>query len=80
MLAGYWLPTRSFALPALGKMKGPYERQKYDLRRVWECSACHHKERTDGRVTTRHCDCQVKAKKGPLVVMCLVEDGPRRVQ
>ncbi|MDA1049908.1 MAG: hypothetical protein O3C40_05445 [Planctomycetota bacterium] len=59
-------------------MKGPFERLKYDLRRVWECPECHHKERADGTVTTLVCRCQ--AKKEPLarVVMKLVEDRIQR--
>lgn len=59
-------------------MKGPFERLKYDLRRVWECPECHHKERADGTVTTVVCRCQ--ATKEPLarVVMKLVEDRIQR--
>lgn len=59
-------------------MKGPFERLKYDLRRVWECPECHHKERADGTVTTLVCRCQ--AQKDPLnrVVMKLVEDRAQR--
>lgn len=59
-------------------MKGPYERLKYDLRRIWECPECHHKERADGTVTTLVCRCQ--AQKDPLdrVVMKLVEDRIQR--
>ncbi len=60
-------------------MKGPFERLKYDLRRVWECPECNHKERADGTVTTVVCRCQIK-KKDPLdrVVMKLVEDRIQR--
>ena len=59
-------------------MKGPYERLKYDLRRIWECPECHHKERADGTVTTLVCRCQTQ--KDPLgrVVMKLVEDRIQR--
>ncbi|MBC8353968.1 MAG: hypothetical protein H8E66_18380 [Planctomycetes bacterium] len=60
-------------------MKGPFERLKYDLRRVWECPECHHKERAAGTVTVVVCRCQTK-KKDPLdrVVMKLVEDRIQR--
>lgn len=59
-------------------MKGPQERLKYDLRRVWECPVCRHRERTSGQVTSLWCACQSKA--GPsAVTMRLVEDGVRRV-
>lgn len=56
-------------------MKGPFERLKYDLRRVYECPECHHKERAHGTVTVVLCRCQQK-KKDPLdrIAMKLVED------
>ena len=59
-------------------MKGPYERLKYDLRRVWECPACHHRERTGGEVSFMVCGCQEKEPPPRRVCMRLVEDGPRR--
>jgi len=58
-------------------MKGPYERTKYDFRRVWECPECHHKERTAGSVTSNFCYCDDKKRSGPGIPMKLVEDGPR---
>jgi hypothetical protein len=60
-------------------MKGPYERLKYDLRRVWECPACQRRERTAGTVTFRHCGCRMKQVDGQPVVMKLVEDGVERL-
>ena len=60
-------------------MKGPFERLKYDLRRLWECPVCKHRERTSGSVTFRHCGCQLKQLDGQPVVMKLVEDGVQRV-
>lgn len=60
-------------------MKGPYERLKYDLRRLWECPACHKRERTPGSVSSRLCLCQLKQSDGRPVVMKLIEDGPQRV-
>jgi hypothetical protein len=60
-------------------MKGPYERLKYDLRRVWECPACAHKERTSGATATRLCACQEKLPAQQQRWMRLVEDGVRRV-
>ena len=59
-------------------MKGPYERLKYDLRRVWECPVCHHKERADGSVTTLVCRCQAAKDSLDRVVMKLVEDRIQR--
>src|SRR5205823_7244225 len=60
-------------------MKGPYERLKYDLRRVWECPVCKRRERTAGTVTFRHCQCRMKQIDGQPAVMKLVEDGVQRV-
>jgi len=59
-------------------MKGPHERLKYDLRRLWECPLCKHRERTPGSVTFRHCLCQMKQADGRPVVMKLLEDGVQR--
>lgn len=62
-------------------MKGPYERLKYDARRVWECPKCHHKERTGPSTTSRFCDCGVKADPPcPPISMKLIEDGVRRIR
>jgi hypothetical protein len=57
-------------------MKGPHERIKYDLRRVWECPQCRHRERTPGDVTTMTCQCR-PGTRGEPIHMKLVEDGPR---
>lgn len=58
-------------------MKGPYERLKYDLRRVWECPNCHHRVRTSGDVTSMHCSCMAETPLTEQVPMKLVENGPR---
>lgn len=58
-------------------MKGPFERLKYDLRRVWECPQCGQKQRTDGTATTMFCKC--KNSSNAPVTMKLVGDGPRRL-
>jgi hypothetical protein len=60
-------------------MKGPSERVKYDLRRLWECPACKRRERTSFTVAFRHCGCQMKQLDGRQVVMKLVTDGVQRV-
>ncbi|MCA9265495.1 MAG: hypothetical protein KDA60_16660 [Planctomycetales bacterium] len=54
-------------------MKGPYERLKYDFRRVWECPLCHRKERVPGTLTTCFCDCDADAGARS---MRLIEDEP----
>src|SRR4051812_42359967 len=59
-------------------MKGPFERLKYDLRRLWECPACHRKERSPFTQTYNFCTCQAK-EGGSAISMRLVEDGVRRV-
>lgn len=59
-------------------MKGPFERLKYDLRRIWECPQCGHKVRTDGSATTQFCRCG-KSNTNPAIAMKLVGDGPRRL-
>ncbi len=60
-------------------MKGPYERLKYDLRRLWECPVCKRRERTAGSIAFRHCTCQMKQLDGKPVVMKLIEDGAQRL-
>src|SRR3954463_14620148 len=60
-------------------MKGPYERLKYDLRRLWECPACKRRERTAGSVTFRHCSCRIKQLDGKPVVMQLFQDDVQRL-
>jgi hypothetical protein len=62
-----------------GPMKGPGERLKYDLFRVWECPVCHHRERTLGDRTSCLCRCQRKQKPTERVWMKLLEDGVRRL-
>jgi hypothetical protein len=60
-------------------MKGPYQRVKFDLRRLWECPVCQRRERTAGTVTFRHCQCQMARLDAQPVVMKLVEDGMQRL-
>ena len=60
-------------------MKGPSERLKYDLRRLWECPVCKRRERAAGSVTYRFCQCQMKQADGKPVVMKLIEDGVQRL-
>jgi hypothetical protein len=60
-------------------MKGPYERLKYDLRRLWECPVCKRRERTASSIVFRHCACQVKQPDDQPVVMKLILDSIQRV-
>jgi len=57
-------------------MKGPYERLKYDLRRVWECPACGRQLRTSGAVTALVCPCQLSRPLVEQITMKLTHDGP----
>ncbi len=59
-------------------MKGPYERLKYSVRRVWECPVCQLRERLDGTVTYHYCRCQGGEPPPRQVCMKLVNDGVRR--
>jgi hypothetical protein len=60
-------------------MKGPFERLKYDLRRLWECPLCQRRERTPGSVTARFCNCAAKQESGKPVSMRLIGDGAQRL-
>lgn len=60
-------------------MKGPYERLKYDLRRVWECPVCHKQTRTSGTATAAVCHCQLEKPLVTQIVMKLIHDGPLRL-
>lgn len=59
-------------------MKGPYERLKHDLRRVWECPRCGHRERAAGDVTFQICRCQANEAPSQQVCMKLIDDAGRR--
>ena len=62
-----------------GTMKGPFERLKYDLRRLWECPRCKRRERSDGTVTTRFCTCLGKGgSDGQRTAMKLLEESGHR--
>lgn len=61
-------------------MKGPYERLKYDLRRVWECPACGKQMRSGGATTAMVCPCQLVKPLVEQVTMKLTHDGPLRVE
>lgn len=59
-------------------MKGPYERLKYNLQRVWECPKCQQRQRTDGTITALQCPCQLGLTEDQRVSMTLMHDGIRR--
>ena len=60
-------------------MKGPFERLKYDLRRLWECPLCNRRERSDGTVTSRFCSCPGKGvPEGQRTAMKLLEEAGHR--
>lgn len=59
-------------------MKGPFERLKYDMRRLWECPVCRHHERTGGQVTSLFCRCQQDVAPSERRCMKLLANGIRR--
>lgn len=59
-------------------VKGPHERLKYDLRRLWECPICHHRERSNGATTYMLCKCQLREVPQKRIYMKMIEDGSRR--
>ncbi|HKI33942.1 MAG TPA: hypothetical protein VKA46_18960 [Gemmataceae bacterium] len=54
-------------------IKGPGHRNKFDVRRVWECPACRRRVRTGGHVVNLRCDCGAASGAGPALWMKLVE-------
>ncbi len=54
-------------------IKGPGYRNKFDVRRVWECPACRRRVRTGGHVVNLRCDCGAASGAGPALWMKLVE-------
>ena len=59
-------------------MRGPFERLKYDLRRIWECPRCGVRRRTDGTTTTQFCKCEKSGQTREAISMKLIGDGARR--
>jgi hypothetical protein len=57
-------------------MKGPFERLKYELRRIWECPKCHRRIKSPGSQTAMFCRC---SEGDPAIPMALVGDGARRI-
>lgn len=60
-------------------MRGPHERLKYDLRRLWECPNCQRRDRTEGTVTVRWCSCGGDMPATKPVAMTLKEEAGHRV-
>jgi hypothetical protein len=54
-------------------IKGPGHRNKFDVRRVWECPVCLRRVRSGGHIVNLRCDCRVAGGTGPAVWMKLVE-------
>ena len=59
-------------------MKGPGGRLKFDIRRLWECPACHRRELTAGDVVTRLCACSAKSEPPRQNWMKLIEQKPAK--
>ncbi len=39
-------------------MKGPDQRIKLDMRRIWECPQCQARRRVPGDIVSVRCDCK----------------------
>lgn len=59
-------------------VKGPYERLKYDFRRLWECPICGHRRWSPGTLTAEACDCTLKESPPRVTFMQLLAEGGRR--
>ena len=57
-------------------MKGPFQRLKHDLRRLWECPVCQHRVHTPGIVTSCLCRCQQQVDPTTRRFMRLLEVTP----
>lgn len=59
-------------------MRGPFERLKYDMRRVWECPSCNRRVYSGGDVTSRVCECQEAIPIRSRQSMRMLAEGGRR--
>lgn len=59
-------------------MKGPGLRTRYDVRRVWRCPVCDHREKALGQITWKICRCQQNRPEQARVLMQLIADAPPR--
>jgi hypothetical protein len=55
-------------------MKGPGNRIRHDVRRIWECPACGRREKTSGQVVCLRCNCVATGEPPSPPWMRLVED------
>ena len=58
-------------------MKGPGHRHRFDVRRSWECPACHRRVRTSGRIVHLLCECLTKNSPPQQTWMRLLEGVSR---
>jgi hypothetical protein len=59
-------------------MKGPGNRGRHDVRRLWECAACQRRVKTPGTVVYLLCTCGPKETPPRERWMLLVEQtGPK---
>jgi hypothetical protein len=59
-------------------VKGPFQRLKHDLRRLWECPVCNHRAHTPGDVTSCLCRCQQQVDPATRRFMRLIEGDTLR--
>jgi hypothetical protein len=58
-------------------MKGPGNRIKFVIRRVWECPQCARRLLTPGSVAQQPCNCRPPDPEGGPVWMRLIKDALR---
>jgi hypothetical protein len=59
-------------------MKGPGNRNRHDVRRLWQCPACGRREKTGGQVVCLRCTCVAAGQLPGGPWMRLVEDRPAK--
>jgi hypothetical protein len=59
-------------------MKGPGNRVRHDVRRVWQCPACGRREKTGGQVVCLRCNCGTAGTATDPPWMQLIEDRPAK--
>jgi hypothetical protein len=57
-------------------MKGPRSRHRHNVKRIWECPACHRRSFAAPQVVTRDCEC--RGKDQPTQMQLIEPPRPRR--
>lgn len=54
-------------------MRGPGHRNRFDVRRIWECPVCQKRVKTSGQIVTLRCEACARNKTGDTAWMKLIE-------